>query len=137
MNAVRPSRAAVAPIDRPAKYVTRRDDDKKGVRSRGTLHLFAVHRVTIDGKVAEVESEIPHNCLHSPDGMDQGHGGLGAEDLARTIVGHWLGTDAPHRATYSRFKSMFVSPAPMYKPLTLWADQIEKFMATYDTQGVR
>jgi len=110
---------------KPIRYETRRDAyDGNVTRRRGLLHVFAVYAGE-KGKTTEVE--VPHNAMHSPDFMEQGYGGVGAEDLARTIIGHWLGEKDPNRLVYSRFKAMLVSPAPQLVPLRITAQQIEGF----------
>ncbi len=41
------------------------------------------------------QTPLPHLVRFSPDGFEWGNGGSGPKDLARSIVGHYLGVDEP------------------------------------------
>ena len=55
---------------------------------------------------------LPHLLHHSPGGFEWGYGGSGPFDLARSIVGDFLGTEDPPAPTYRLVVSELVSRLP-------------------------
>ena len=55
---------------------------------------------------------LPHLVKHSPTGFEYGYMGSGPSDLARSIVGDWMGTDDPDPRFYMAVKKMLIAPLP-------------------------
>jgi len=53
---------------------------------------------------------LPHLAKHSPDGFEYGYMGSGPSDLARSIVGDWMGTDNPDPRLYMVVKKALIAP---------------------------
>ncbi len=66
---------------------------------------------------------LAHLVRHSPDGFEWGYGGSGPADLARSIVGDLLETEAPIAADYQRVKSALIATLPE-KGGEIFADQV-------------
>ena len=118
--------------EKPLFYETRRDPEPENVtRKRGKLRVFAVYAPKEKGGRLRGD-EVKHNVMHAPDGMEQGVANNEGRDLARTILGHWLGTESPHQTLYNPFCALFVASAKVHLPLKITAEQIEAFMAKRD-----
>ena len=112
----------------PIYYETRRDPQPENVtRKRGKLRVFAVYAAKEKGGKLRA-AEVKHNVMHSTAGMEQGVANNEGRDLARTILGHWIGTDMPHQSLYNAFCSMFVAPAKQHVPLRITDEQIKMFL---------
>lgn len=119
----------MAQAEIPLYYETRRDErDGNVTRKRGVLRLFAIYAPkAAGGKLRSLE--VKHNVMHSADAMEQGVANNEGRDLARTIVGHWLGTPMPHQSLYNPFCATFIAKAKQAEPLKITAEQIAKFLA--------
>lgn len=53
---------------------------------------------------------LPHLVHHSPDGFEFGYSGSGPADLARSLVGDFLGTTRPAAWVYQPVKDALVAP---------------------------
>jgi hypothetical protein len=82
-------------------------------------------------------SPLRHLVLHSPDGFEYGYGGSGPSDLARSIIGHHLGTDDPAPVVYQTFKWEFVARWDQGLSVhQITSEEIEAWMAQPDTKSI-
>lgn len=119
----------MAEREMPLYYETRREPrDGNVTRKRGRLRLFAVYAAKEKGGKLR-QAEVKHNVMHATTGMEQGVANNEGRDLARTIVGHWLGTEMPHQTIYNAFCSLYIAQANPAIPLKITAEQMKAFMA--------
>ena len=71
---------------------------------------------------------LPHLVLHSPQGFDYGYGGLGAMDLARSILADYLRA-LPEVWVYQAFKRRFLEPLDRRAPWMIDGDEIAAWLA--------
>jgi hypothetical protein len=75
---------------------------------------------------------LKHLVRHSPTGMNWGYGGSGPADLARSILGDFLGIDDPHPALYQQFKFEKIAPLNQDGHWAIPADVIVKWLNRSD-----
>lgn len=59
---------------------------------------------------------LRHLIRHSPTGFEVGYHGSGPADLARSIVGDFLGDPDPHPIAYQAVKAAFIAPLDRDSP---------------------
>jgi hypothetical protein len=74
---------------------------------------------------------LPHLMRHSPDGFEIGYAGSGPSDLARSIVGHFLGEKDPDSGIYQALKFALLANPGFREGVDIHVSTVAGIVAAY------